>query len=51
MPDLPNGTATFLLSDVEGSTRLWEHESGALSQALARHDQIIEPHVPVHQRS
>ena len=23
---LPTGTVTFLLTDIEGSTRLWEHQ-------------------------
>jgi class 3 adenylate cyclase len=32
---------TFLLSDVEGSTRLWEREPEAMRSALARHDLIL----------
>jgi class 3 adenylate cyclase len=24
MPDLPSGSVTFLFTDIEGSTRLWE---------------------------
>lgn len=24
MPDLPHGTITFLFTDIEGSTRLWQ---------------------------
>jgi class 3 adenylate cyclase len=24
MPDLPSGTVTFLFTDIEGSTALWE---------------------------
>jgi class 3 adenylate cyclase len=35
--DLPVGTVTFLLTDVEGSTRLWEAHPQAMEQALARH--------------
>jgi len=32
---------TFLLTDVEGSTRLWEREPEAMRHALARHDAIV----------
>src|SRR6516164_4706133 len=39
--DLPAGTVTLLLSDVEGSTKLWEAHVVAMEQALARHDTII----------
>ena len=42
MPELPCGTVTFLFSDVEGSTRLWERHPEAMRQALARHDALIE---------
>ncbi|MDQ3672383.1 MAG: hypothetical protein M3364_08120 [Actinomycetota bacterium] len=40
--DLPSGTVTFLLTDVEGSTRLL-HELGAegYAQALAEHRRLI----------
>ena len=40
MPDLPSGTVTFLFTDIEGSTRLWEEQPDAMRLALARHDQI-----------
>lgn len=30
---------TFLFSDIEGSTRLWEHEPGRMRAALERHDE------------
>jgi class 3 adenylate cyclase len=26
MPDLPSGTVTFLFTDIEGSTALWERD-------------------------
>jgi predicted ATPase/class 3 adenylate cyclase/tetratricopeptide (TPR) repeat protein len=39
---LPTGTVTFLFTDVEGSTRLWEQYPAAMRQALARHDALIE---------
>jgi class 3 adenylate cyclase len=35
---LPTGTVTFLLTDVEGSTKLWEDHPEAMRAALARHD-------------
>ena len=31
---------TILFTDIEGSTRLWEHEPERMSRALARHDAI-----------
>ena len=37
----PSGTVTFLFTDIEGSTYLWEHTSEAMRRALARHDQIM----------
>ena len=41
MAELPSGTVTFLFTDLEGSTRLWEQYPEAMSAALARHDEII----------
>src|SRR5262249_33291018 len=37
---LPSGTVTFLFTDIEGSTRLWEQHSEAMRVALARHDAL-----------
>jgi class 3 adenylate cyclase len=37
---LPTGVVTFLLTDIEGSTRLWEAEPDAMRDALVRHDAI-----------
>jgi class 3 adenylate cyclase len=34
----PTGTVTFLFTDIEGSTRLWEQQPQALREALTRHD-------------
>jgi class 3 adenylate cyclase len=42
MPDLLTGTVTFLLTDIEGSTRLWEQHSEAMRTALVRHDTLVE---------
>ena len=41
MPDLPRGTVTFLFTDIEGSTRLWENSPGAMRVALTRHDSLM----------
>jgi predicted ATPase/class 3 adenylate cyclase len=39
--ELPTGTVTFLFTDVEGSTRLWEENPEAMKKALSRHDEIV----------
>ena len=41
MTELPSGTVTFLFTDLEGSTRLWEEHPDAMKEALARHDAIL----------
>src|SRR5215212_8825196 len=33
--------STFLLTDIEGSTRLWEERADAMATALARHDGLL----------
>jgi adenylate cyclase len=40
-PGLPTGTVTFLFTDIEGSTRLWEANHDAMRMALARHDEVL----------
>ncbi len=37
----PSGTVTFLLTDLEGSTKLWEQYPKEMKVALARHDEIL----------
>jgi class 3 adenylate cyclase len=37
----PTGTLTFLFTDIEGSTKLWEHNPAAMQAALARHDELL----------
>src|SRR5215469_14502015 len=39
--ELPTGTVTFLFTDLESSTRLWEEQPDAMRVALARHDEIL----------
>ncbi len=41
MASLPTGTVTFLFTDVEGSTKLWERSPEAMRRALSRHDEIL----------
>src|SRR5215213_4386365 len=41
MTSPPTGTVTFLFTDIEGSTRLWESNSQAMQEALARHDELL----------
>ena len=36
--DLPSGTVTLLMADVEGSTRLWENQPSEMAAALATMD-------------
>ena len=35
------GTVTFLMSDIEGSTRRWADQPDSMRAALARHDEVI----------
>ncbi len=37
----PTGTVTFLFTDIEGSTQLWEQFPELMKGALARHDAIL----------
>lgn len=37
----PTGTVTFLFTDIEGSTRLWQERGDAMGAALSRHDEIL----------
>ncbi len=39
--DFPSGTVTFLFTDVEGSTRLWDQHPVDMQRALQRHDSIV----------
>src|SRR5690349_14630892 len=48
MADFPSGTMTFLFTDLEASTRLWEQEPEAMRAALARHDEILRRAVAAH---
>src|SRR5450755_3468595 len=45
---LPSGVVTFCLSDIEGSTALWDEHPEAMAEALVRHDELIADVVGVH---
>jgi WD40 repeat protein/class 3 adenylate cyclase/tRNA A-37 threonylcarbamoyl transferase component Bud32 len=45
---LPTGVVTFCLSDIEGSTAMWDSEPGAMAAALVRHDALIADCVQTH---
>src|ERR1700737_4229770 len=48
MPPLPSGTVTFLFTDIEGSTLLWEQHPEAMSRAVSRHHTILRESIGAH---
>jgi hypothetical protein len=52
MPDLACGTVTFLFTDIEGSTALWERDRQPMAAAVERHvvllDSAIQAHGGIH---
>ena len=48
---LPTGTLTFMFTDIEGSTQLWERETEAMQAALARHDSLLQTAIEEHDGS
>jgi predicted ATPase/class 3 adenylate cyclase/Tfp pilus assembly protein PilF len=44
----PTGTVTFLFTDIEGSTRMWERNPKAMQVALARHDELLRRAIEEH---
>lgn len=48
MADRPSGTVTFLFTDVEGSTALWEQHPDEMRLALERHDAILRSAIESH---
>jgi predicted ATPase/class 3 adenylate cyclase/DNA-binding CsgD family transcriptional regulator len=47
MSSPPTGTVTFLFTDIEDSTKLWERNPKAMQLALARHDEILREAIDV----
>jgi predicted ATPase/class 3 adenylate cyclase/Tfp pilus assembly protein PilF len=41
MRGLPTGTVTFLFTDIEDSTKLWERSPKPMQRALTRHEEIL----------
>jgi predicted ATPase/class 3 adenylate cyclase/Tfp pilus assembly protein PilF len=44
----PSGTVTFLFTDIEGSTRLWEHDAPRMWEVLGRHNAILGDAIRAH---
>jgi class 3 adenylate cyclase len=47
-PSLLAGTLTFLLTDIEGSTRRWEAHGPEMTAAVARHYEILDAAITGH---
>jgi predicted ATPase/class 3 adenylate cyclase len=45
---LPSGTVTFLFTDIEGSTQLWEQHPQAMPAAIERHNAILSAAIARH---
>jgi class 3 adenylate cyclase/DNA-binding XRE family transcriptional regulator len=43
-----SGTITFLFTDIEGSTQLWERHPQVMAETLARHDALLRHIVDAH---
>ncbi len=48
MAELPTGTVTFLLTDIENSTAHWEDAPTEMREALAVHDRIANETIEAH---
>jgi predicted ATPase/class 3 adenylate cyclase len=49
IPHLPEGTVTFLFTDIEDSTKLWEQYPEEMKIALATHDSILKEAIETNQ--
>jgi predicted ATPase/class 3 adenylate cyclase len=43
-----SGTVTFMFTDIEGSTRLWQADEAAMRSALSRHDRLLRQAIADH---
>ena len=48
MTALPTGTVTFLFTDIEGSTRLFQQDPETMKDALARHHALLQGVIDAH---
>ncbi len=48
MSELPRGTVTFLFSDIEGSTSLWERDRVAMAAAVTQHIALLDAAIDAH---
>ena len=48
MTDLPRGTVTFLFTDIEGSTALWERDRRSMAAAVGRHIALLDAAIGTH---
>ena len=48
MADLPSGTVTFLFTDIEGSTALWERDRTAMAAVVERHIALLDAAIQAH---
>jgi predicted ATPase/class 3 adenylate cyclase len=44
----PSGTVTFLFTDIEGSTALWEEDQAAMRRAVDRHFALLDAAIAAH---
>ncbi len=44
----PTGTVTFLFTDIEGSTPLWEQRPEAMARSLAHHNTVLQAAIEAH---
>jgi predicted ATPase/class 3 adenylate cyclase len=49
MSELPSGTITFLFTDIEGSTQLWDNYPTEMPLVLSRHDAILRRQIDAHE--
>ena len=49
MAELPKGTVTFLLTDIEGSSVLWETHGDAMPELIRRHHAVLYEEIEKHE--
>jgi predicted ATPase/class 3 adenylate cyclase/transcriptional regulator with XRE-family HTH domain len=48
LTERPTGTVTFLFTDIEGSTRLWEQQRAAMHKAFPRQEALLRDAMAAH---